>query len=523
MSARAEVVGRFEARGEREGPWGARRVALKAVYMGGRWEVPPREALLGLRGVDRETRAPVLIEPRGPDHEWQQDLLHEAMARRAAALASPYLVPVLHVGPGVVYFRDRVDNSSGTIAKVRYTGSGIVRPELPPGLPRGAFTVTEAAALALQVCEGAASLHAVGVGALFFDTVNLRVTGGPGTYRIAWLVPGVAELEAVETLSAAQQRLGARAPKERTGHPIRDAVRGIVDFFKSLLPERTPIPVPLDAWPGHCADVAALARLLLPLAAPSPALRAAVEGMPAIRELPLLPLEWDAVIAEGEELLSAAHEFHREYVALPLAAAYHQRANRTAAAGDPAAAVRDAERAVALDPILPHATTRAVLLDRLGRHAEARELLDLALSEPSAPRDPMFHFAETPADRAAEARARARALGARGMIALRRGDPSTAEPDLLAALDGGLPDPEVALYAHGLGAARYARSNFAGAAEAEARSVALAPESTRYRWALVGSLRKLGRHRQARKHAEAILEREPDVAEHRERFVRLFG
>lgn len=516
----SKIDGRFEARGKRDGPSLARRTALRAAYLGERFEAPPIEQLLGLRGVDRETGAPVLVEPCEPDYEWQRYLLHEAMARRAAALGSPYLVPVLHVGPGVVYFRDRVDNSHGVIVKERYTGPSIVRAEPPPGLPRGAFTVAEAAQLALQVCTAAAALHATGVGALFFDPGNLRITGSPGAYRVAWLVPGVAELETVEIHTQGKRRRSS-SPTKRTGHPVRDTVRGAVDFFRSLVPEESSIPAPIDAWPGRCADVAALACLLLPLAARSPELEAAVEGMPTVRELPPLPLEWDAVIAEGEELWSAAHQYHREYVALPLAAAYHQRASRTAAEGDPAAALKDAERAVALDPTLPYATTRAVLLDRIGRHAEAREALDMALSKPLAPSGP--RFPETPDDLATAARARARALGARGMIALRQGDPSAAEPDLLAALDGKLPRPDAALYAHGLGAARYARNDFAGAAEAEIRSATLAPENTRYRWALVGSLRKLGRHQEALKYAKEILAREPDVAEHRKRFARLFG
>jgi tetratricopeptide (TPR) repeat protein len=525
MSVRAEVEGRFEARGLRDGiwgPWGARLAALKATFRRG-FEAPPSEELLGLRGVDCETGAPVLIEPRGPDHTWQESLVHDAMARLAAALASPYLVPVLHVGPGVVYFRDRVDNGRSIIAKDWYAGPGVVRAEPPPGLARGAFTVPEAATLALQACTVAASLHAVGVGALFFDPDNLRITGGPGAYRIAWLVPGVAELELLESLSREKQRGRSSPPASRTRHPVRDAVRGAVGFFRSLLPAGSPIPAPIDAAPEHCADMAGLARLLLSLAAPSPALAAAVEDMPTVQELPPLPLDWDAIIAEGEALLLAADEYDREYVAPPLAAAYHQRASRTAAGGDPAVALRDAERAAELDPILPHATTRAVLLDRLGRHAEAREALDRALSAPPESRDHMAPFAETPADSAAAARDRARALGVRGTIALRRGEASAAEPDLLAALGAELPGAEAALYAHGLGAARYARGDFAGAAEAETRSVTLAPENTRYRWALVGSLRKLGRHRDARAHAESILAREPDAAEHRARFARLFG
>jgi tetratricopeptide (TPR) repeat protein len=522
VSAEAQVGGRFEARGERDALFRARRVAFKAAVRGGDFEVPPSEALLGLRGVDRETGAAVLIEPRDSEHQWLQDLLREAIAHRTGTLRSPHVVPVLHVGPGVDYFRDRVDDGRGTITKERHTGSGIVRAEPPPGLPRGAFTVAEAASLTVQACTAAAALHAVGVGGLFFGPSNLRITGGPGAYRVAWLVPGVAELEMVERSWRVEQRQGSSPPTQGARHPVRDTVRDAVDFFRSLLAEGVPIPAPINARSECCADMAALARLLLPLAAPSPALEAAVEGMPSIQELPTLPLEWDAIIAEGEALLLAAR-YHREYIELPLAAAYHQRASRTAARGAPVAALKDAERAVELDPILPYATTRAVLLDRLERHDEAREVLDRALSKPLVPREPRPRFVETPAARAAATRVRARALGARGMVVLRQGDPSAAEPDLLATIDGELPDAEAALYAHGLGAARYARGDFAGAAEAEARSVALAPENARYRWALVGSLRRLGRHAEARAHAEAILEREPDVAPHRERFARLFG
>jgi hypothetical protein len=46
--------------------------------------------------------------------------------------------------------------------------------------------------------------------------------------------------------------------------------------------------------------------------------------------------------------------------------------------------------------------------------------------------------------------------------------------------------------------------------------------AARYRWALVLSLRKLGRDGEARRHTEEILARAPEDAAHRERFARLF-
>lgn len=80
-----------------------------------------------------------------------------------------------------------------------------------------------------------------------------------------------------------------------------------------------------------------------------------------------------------------------------------------------------------------------------------------------------------------------------------------------------------ALSAHGLGAVLYASGDVEAAAEVELRSVQMEPANTRYRWALVASLRKLGREKEAREHAARTLEIEPDVPAHRERFGRLFG
>jgi Flp pilus assembly protein TadD len=104
------------------------------------------------------------------------------------------------------------------------------------------------------------------------------------------------------------------------------------------------------------------------------------------------------------------------------------------------------------------------------------------------------------------------------MIAFREGRIDASERDLRRAMEL---DP-TALHAHCLGAALHARGDVAGAAQFEARSVELEPWNARYRWALIMSLRKLGRDGEAREQAELILEMEPGVAAHRERFARFF-
>ncbi len=563
----AVAGGRFRVTGDGGAFAAARWRAGRAFFWGARDEDPPAEESLWLRGVDRQTGAPVLIEPRGDFFQWVSDVEREAAARCAGSLGSPYLAAVLHAGPGVVYA------------------------EPPPGLPRGTSSTAEAAELALQACEAAASLHAAGVGNLCFDARNLRVTGPAERRRIVWIVPGAPALAALADATRPSDLVQARSAVGLGGDPVRGAAWGIVDFFASLLPASTLNRSPdgallavtdkrrvVDDLPG---DVAALARLLLPFLPPSPSLLARVAAIPSVTALARLPLDWDAIIADGAAALAAVDPRHRDYLALPLAAAYHQRASRTWASGDPAAALADVERAVALDGAsLPIATTRAVLLDTLGRGAEARRVIDAALGDLPAPHAGPYLDAA-----AASPAARARAHGTRGMIALRAGAVAEAEVDLCRALDGwpgaaahgatpthqsasayfdrqrcpgcgwmgqganfcnmcgaalgtapmaGASTPvlaggpctpaagEAALYAHALGAARYARGDFNGAAEAEALSIALEPSIARYRWALVGSLRKLGRDREARQQAEAIVASEPQVAAHRARFERLF-
>lgn len=240
------------------------------------------------------------------------------------------------------------------------------------------------------------------------------------------------------------------------------------------------------------------------------------------REVSPLALDYDLIIREGESLLCAASEHERDHYRLALAAAYHQRASRAWAAGDRVAALPDAERAVELDPSwLRYATTHALALEAAGRRDEARA--KLAAATAAAPAEDFTgeesyrsHYREPDRPAAAD---RARALATAGLMALRAGDARAAIAALRTA-DTAYPS---AAHAHALGAALWAAGDIAAAVEAEARSVVLEPRNARYRWALVTSLRKLGRDAEAREHAESIVAAGPEDAAHRERFRRLFG
>lgn len=499
------VAGRFEVVDEEElfdqARWWAERNA---------WRFPDdrdsHEPHLWRHGVDRETGATVLIEERGPLSGWAEDLENEATARRVLALVSASAATILHVGSGIVYG------------------------EPPPGLARGTFTPEEAAALAIEACEVVVALHANGVRPSCFDSRNLRVVRDGERHAIRWIVPGD-PLQAVfdqidQTKRPPRASRKAIAWADRT---VRHDVRWLSRFFEDLLagaewPRAASTIADIASAEDEAvpASVAALARLLLSIASPSTDLAARVAALPVVEWVaPHAALEWSQVIADGEAQLAKFSTLgaRRAYLTLPLAAAYHQRASRSAASGALEEALRDADRAIALDPVfLPYATTRAALLDRLGRGAEALPALDHALlPRPDVEKQGYFdEDAELAPTSDAE---RARAHATRGMITLRTGALTAAEEDLGRALELS----PTALYAHGLGAARYALGSFAGAAEAEARSVAQEPGNTRYRWALVGSLRKLGREGEARAEAETILAQEPGVAAHRERFDRLFG
>ena len=98
----------------------------------------PRWCPNAARARDRVTGATVRVRPRGRRPMWLDDVARESLAREAAALGLPALVPVLHAGPGVVYA------------------------EPPPMTARQPLPRAHAAACALAACEVLAHLHARG-------------------------------------------------------------------------------------------------------------------------------------------------------------------------------------------------------------------------------------------------------------------------------------------------------------------------------------------------------------------------
>ncbi len=301
---------------------------------------------------------------------------------------------------------------------------------------------------------------------------------------------------------------------EMLADPVKRDLWGLVHFFFTFArggPATEDLEDMRRAPARLPADVASLALAFVETA-PSPERLARARAIPAVTTPPPLGIDWDAVIAEGESLLAAGDHG----VAEPLADACHQRASRAWAAGDRAAALPDAERAVALDgDWTPYRTTCAVILLGLGRPREALRVLDSAFEETSAARGKRSRARAE--DLRLPADARFHATGGLAALALGEHADAVRRLEMAFAMEPSAP------HAHALGAARYAAGDIAGAAEVELRSVTLEPDDARYRWALVTSLRKLGRDAEARLHTEEILAGEPASAAHRERFARLFG
>ncbi|MCY1054538.1 tetratricopeptide repeat protein [Nannocystis sp. SCPEA4] len=471
-----------------------------------------REDDLWILAVDRRTGERVRVLERARENFWQWagDMWTEAVAHHVVAAASPHTVPILHVGPGVVF-----------------------REPPPPGRPQ--LSPAEAAACALAACEVLSGLHAIGCGGEYprrrdgsvafdmpmpidFGPHNLRLTRESGEWRIAWLVPSHCDLAFIDE------------PKyDYDSPPIARDLARLAGFYLALVPPAPGQPAVVDALrrlaDGEpiCHSVAELARLLLALVPDRDAWAPRVAALPVIDVLPAPVLDWDRVIAAGEEKLPTLVPRQHDYVAQPLAVAYHRRASDRAALA-PADASRDVDRALELDPIAPYHITRAVLLDRLGRRADARAAVDLVLAEPDASATPADddYDAIHLVDRRAfvlDDRERARAHATRGAIALRDGDLDRAEHDLRRAL---ALDPTAA-HAHALAAVLYACGDIDAAASLEARAVELEPTNARYHWDLAVSLHRLGRREEALVHARRADELEPRDPTCRARQVRLFG
>lgn len=493
LKRRELLAGRFELRGDPAVVVAARRQIWKQVML--RFPGRPSEDQLWLPAIERATGRAVRVAPRGPNYHWAGDQRDEQVARRVfAAPTIAGVVPLLHVGPGIVYA------------------------EPPRQVSRPRLGLADAAECALAACEVVARVHALGLGGagcLYFGPHNLRVVEDAGRWRIAWLVPGQWGLDQLDQLDAPARSGQQAAALDPAGEdPVARDRREVVAFFVSLLADEV-APAELAAVVEAGAaggDVAGLARLLLWFVADPGEWTPRVDALPVLPSLPRWSRDWDATIAEGEAILAVQHD---DFVPLPLAAAYHQRACRRCALGKLTAALTDLERAVALDDHFVYRATQATLLDRLGRAGEAREVIAAAVAaaeELVARLDYQGRPLGAPSGFA-------RALATRGLLALRAGQLAAAEVDLRRAVEF----EESADHLAGLGAVLHARGDAEAASRCEARAVELEPMQTQHRWALIGSLLTLGRVDAAREHAQQILRQEPDDRSHRARFARMFG
>lgn len=426
-----------------------------------------------LAGTELATGAPVRIASRRHPAAWYGDVVQEAIARELMALALPGVVPVLHAGPGVVH-------------------------AMPPEAgPRPILGEGDAKECAVAVAYTMAHLHGLGYAGLPFGPRHLRVIESDGRWEVAWVLPEVEGLAAIEPPAGEET---APVRPRRVAERIADDMRAFKRFVASLLPPSQTLPPKLLA----IADARSAVGYLLVL---SPA---EMEELPRALSLPRGDPLVAGVIAAGEERLARYAEVSTcdPYVGLPLAAAYHKRAAAAFERRELAAALQDVERALRLDGFGPYHTTRAIILSALGRTAEARAAIEAGLADidrggPSASRVTDVE--------------RARAYATRGAIAVQEQELPTAERAHRRALEL----HETAAHAHALGGVLFARGELAAASEFEARAVALAPNEVRYRWALAVSLHRLGRHEEALEQGRAMVALGPDVPLYRERLARL--
>ncbi len=340
LAGRFEIVGDPEKRVDDRWLWRS-----PADEPGG----PIPEDDLWIRGIDRTTSRTVWIDPEPEGFFWATDLSHETAARALRDPAVAEIAPIVHVGPGVVF------------------GA------LPPDRERPRLTPEEAAACALEVCEVVARVHAVGVtGCFAFGPSHLRFLREGGDWHVRWRVPGRAALD--------YRELKGDGGDFHSPEPVLCDVHQVVRLFHSLAPGLADEQRITDLPP----DIASLARRLVTIAGGRPDLQRRASRLPVIQALPAPRHDWDAMIDLGERLLPEHAGDLVDFIALPLAAAHHQRASRAHAAGDHESALRDAERAIALDPYPSYLGTRAVLLDRLGRPAEATRQIQEAIDSAEA-------------------------------------------------------------------------------------------------------------------------------------------
>lgn len=477
----------------------------------GRFEIT--EVGPACRAIDRETGAHVLLRQRASEVSWRHDVDAEACARVLAAM------PVAHV------------------RRVVFVGAGVVFEDAPGPRYEGAMPLRDAAECALQCCEVAAAIRAIGYENLSFVGSDLEAGTLDGRPSVRFTAPSLARRgatpprqgtapprfqppflrrsegwqEACAAASAccvlfnlspeayvrsgpaeaerADGPEGLRARLEQRRASRSAAVDPVIELLSRYCFSR-------DDWRGNVIDarltftVAAVAKLLADVIG-TPDARARAEAVERTKP-GRLTCDWDAIASDGEALLSRAEPRWKPYIALPLAEAHHQRASVQWARGDLEGALTAVNRALALDRALPYLVTRSVVLAALGRVGEARYAIDAAFeaiaaleARDQAIRERGYERYEPIPMYVPDDAERARAFAARGTIALREKRAREALSDLEEA-------------------------------------VRLAPSSARYRWSLASCLARLERRDEAITHARRSLELDPTEAR-RARYERLFG
>lgn len=484
------------------------------------------------QGVDVEDGRPVLVRPAiAPSPVWsrfvprfveQEEL--ETTARIAAALDTPWRLPVLCPSPRIVYAAP----------------PPAARPEAP-------LALADAAVCLLQLCDVLARAHAAGFAGIGADIHDVRVHREGGAWRTTVVLPH---------LPPRSRRSHTELPPWRFSLVQRDMWTAVA-FFRDLLLGREPPPgerrdfnpnpplPPIGDGSTHAMlsqllveekavdgipDVASLAERVLPLAGSPADWQSRVASMPRVPRV--------AVRRDFERLIVLGEDARRwegrgpddPYLIWPLAAAYHQRACGAYARGDFDAALRDVEQAISLDRWPRYVVTRGMVRAALGDPEGALADYDVAitLSMSSTQREEDHDGVRTRWElEGAEPIEGARAHYARGVTRYRRGDIPGACEDLQEAVSAlstrhwerwASSDPSTVR----LSADPFELTVGRSLVVALRAAVRAAPEKPGLRWKLAQALRDLGREAEARAVADEILALDPGDERKRQRYARMF-
>lgn len=511
------------------------------------------------QGIDVTDGAPVLVWPSPP--EWTnarfvEQERAESTARIASSLGSPWVLPVRLWTPRVVFTAP------------------------PPAVrPAEPLALADAVDCLLQFCDVLARAHAAGFAGLGADLHDVRVHREGDAWRITVVLPH---------LPPRGRRSHADLPPY-TLSPVEGDLWTAVSFFRDLLLGREPEPLHLfreelpplprlpdvrlraalaallgeqpppppdrpsvffgkqpppvrEAPPPPIPDAASLAERVLHLARDPAEWQSRVAALPRVATVAPAPRDWDRLVELGSAELAARRASHRNYVAYPLAAAYHQRGCAAFARGDLEGAMRDVEQAISIDRWARYLVTRGVLRAALGDHEGAFADHDEAVSVAESTTPPAgteVYEWSPPCDPREPIRARY----ARGVARHRRGDVAGAVEDLHAAIQSmdvlleearkreAPPDAILASLENAV------RRAFTTVARARLRALAGStgslevstgpqgapdPEQTALRWKLARNLLAQGRAAEARAEADGIVALSPGDAQVKKRYERLF-